>query len=58
MGSQVIFWFMKWYIFRKGYVKLMLRVEADGYGNGGPTWCNDNISAFVNVIPICNKSVG
>jgi hypothetical protein len=25
------------------------RVEAESYGNGGRTWCNDNIAAFVNV---------
>lgn len=28
---------------------LTRRVEAEGYGNGGPTWCDDNIAAFVNV---------
>jgi hypothetical protein len=28
------------------------RVEAEGYGNGGRTWCNDNIAAFVNVKPV------
>lgn len=38
MGSQIIFYFMKW-------------VEAEGelYGNGGPTWCNDNLEAFINI---------
>jgi phospholipid:diacylglycerol acyltransferase len=38
MGSQVVFFFMKW-------------VEASGedYGNGGPTWVEDHIEAFINV---------
>lgn len=38
MGSQVIFYFMKW-------------VEAYGeyYGNGGPNWVNDHIEAFIDV---------
>lgn len=38
MGSQVIFYFMKW-------------AEAKGemYGNGGPNWCNEYIAAFINV---------
>ncbi|KAG7661385.1 LRO1 [[Candida] subhashii] len=38
MGSQVIFYFMKW-------------VEANGelYGNGGPNWVNDHIEAFVDI---------
>ncbi|CUM66081.1 uncharacterized protein PRCAT00003735001 [Priceomyces carsonii] len=36
MGSQVIFYFMKW-------------VEAPGFGNGGPRWCNDFIEAFVDI---------
>lgn len=38
MGSQVIFYFLKW-------------AEAKGelYGNGGPTWCNDNIAAVVDI---------
>lgn len=38
MGSQVIFYFLKW-------------VEASGeyYGNGGPSWCNDNIAAVVDI---------
>lgn len=38
MGSQVVFYFMKW-------------VEASGpqYGNGGSSWCNDHIEAFVDI---------
>lgn len=36
MGSQVTYYFFKW-------------VEAEGYGNGGPTWVNDHIEAFINV---------
>ncbi|KAI5955688.1 LRO1 [Candida jiufengensis] len=36
MGSQVIFYFLKW-------------VEANGYGNGGPSWVNDNIEAIVDI---------
>lgn len=38
MGSQVVFYFMKW-------------VEAEGelYGNGGPSWVNDHIDSFVDV---------
>jgi hypothetical protein len=51
MGSQVIFWFMKWWtdtLDASDYY----RVEAEGYGNGGRTWCNDNIAAFVNVKPV------
>ncbi|ODV94472.1 hypothetical protein PACTADRAFT_60785 [Pachysolen tannophilus NRRL Y-2460] len=38
MGSQVIFYFMQW-------------VEAEGehYGNGGSTWVNDHIAAFVDI---------
>ncbi|OLL22184.1 Phospholipid:diacylglycerol acyltransferase [Neolecta irregularis DAH-3] len=36
MGSLIVLWFMKW-------------VEAEGYGNGGSTWINDNIEAFINV---------
>jgi phospholipid:diacylglycerol acyltransferase len=38
MGSQVIFYFMKW-------------VEASGeyYGNGGSSWCNDHIESIVDI---------
>lgn len=36
MGSQVVFYFLKW-------------VEAEGYGNGGPTWVNDHIHAIVDI---------
>lgn len=36
MGSQVIFYFFKW-------------VEAEGYGNGGKSWVNDHIEAFVDI---------
>lgn len=38
MGSQVIYYFLKW-------------VEASGehYGNGGPLWCNDHIAAVVDI---------
>ncbi|ODV80754.1 LACT-domain-containing protein [Suhomyces tanzawaensis NRRL Y-17324] len=38
MGSQVIFYFLKW-------------VEAQGefYGNAGPGWCNHHIEAFVDI---------
>ena len=36
MGSQVIFWFFKW-------------VEAEGHGNGGPTWCEDHIDSLLSL---------
>ncbi|KAK9370790.1 Lecithin:cholesterol acyltransferase-domain-containing protein [Lipomyces kononenkoae] len=38
MGSQVIFYFFKW-------------VEADGigFGNGGKSWVNDHVHAFVDI---------
>lgn len=38
MGSQVVFYFMKW-------------VEAQGehYGNGGPNWVNNHIAAFIDI---------
>lgn len=38
MGSQVIYYFLKW-------------AEASGeyYGNGGSKWCNDNIAAVVDI---------
>lgn len=36
MGSQVIFHFMKW-------------VEAEGFGDGGRSWVEDHIEAFVDI---------
>lgn len=38
MGSQIIYYFLKW-------------VEAKGeyYGNGGPNWVEDYVEAFVNI---------
>lgn len=38
MGSQVIFYFLKW-------------VEAKGeyYGNGGDRWCNDHIESVIDI---------
>lgn len=39
MGSQIIFYFLKW-------------VEATNksyYGNGGSNWVNDNIEAFIDI---------
>lgn len=36
MGSQVVFYFLKW-------------VEADGYGNGGKGWVNKHIEAFIDI---------
>lgn len=40
MGSQLAHYFFKW-------------VEADGYGNGGDRWVEDNIEAFINVrVPV------
>lgn len=38
MGSQIIFYFLKW-------------VEAEGkhFGNGGKNWVNDNIEAYVDI---------
>ncbi|CCJ29778.1 unnamed protein product [Pneumocystis jirovecii] len=36
MGSQLTLWFLKW-------------VEAYGYGNGGESWVNDHIEAFINI---------
>lgn len=36
MGSQVIFYFLKW-------------VEAQGHGNGGNRWVNDHIDSFVDI---------
>lgn len=38
MGSEVVFYFMKW-------------VEAEGkhYGNGGPQWVEEHIDTFINI---------
>ncbi|KAG0136051.1 Lecithin:cholesterol/phospholipid:diacylglycerol acyltransferase [Tuber indicum] len=36
MGSQLAHYFFKW-------------VEAEGYGNGGSKWVEDNIEAFINI---------
>lgn len=36
MGSQVVFYFLKW-------------VEAEGYGGGGASWVDDHIAAIVDI---------
>ena len=36
MGSQVLYYFFHW-------------VEAKGYGNGGPSWVNDHVEAWINI---------
>ncbi|KAG9775173.1 Phospholipid:diacylglycerol acyltransferase, partial [Aureobasidium melanogenum] len=36
MGSQVLFYFMKW-------------VEHKSHGNGGPRWVNDHIDSWINI---------
>ena len=36
MGSQVLYYFFHW-------------VEAEGHGNGGPTWVDDHIEAWINI---------
>jgi phospholipid:diacylglycerol acyltransferase len=36
MGSQVLYYFFHW-------------VEAAEYGNGGPTWVDDHIEAWINI---------
>lgn len=36
MGSQVLYYFFHW-------------VENEGYGNGGPTWVNDHVEAWINI---------
>ena len=36
MGSQVLFYFFHW-------------VEESDYGNGGPTWVDDHIEAWINI---------
>lgn len=38
MGTQVIFYFMKW-----------VEAKGEGFGNGGPTWVDDHIDAFVDI---------
>lgn len=38
MGSQVIFYFMKW-----------VEAKGESYGNGGPNWCNEYIGALVDI---------
>ena len=36
MGSQVLYYFFHW-------------VEAEGYGNGGSSWVNDHVEAWINI---------
>ncbi|KAM0755788.1 LACT-domain-containing protein [Meredithblackwellia eburnea MCA 4105] len=36
MGALVTLWFMKW-------------VEAEGFGGGGPDWCEKHVEAWVNI---------
>lgn len=36
MGSQVLYYFFHW-------------VEAEGYGNGGPSWVEDYIESWINI---------
>lgn len=38
MGSQVIFYFLKW-----------VEAMGPGYGNGGPSWVNDHVAHFVDI---------
>lgn len=38
MGSQVLFYFLKW-----------VEATGQGFGNGGPTWVNDHIEAVVDI---------
>lgn len=38
MGSQVVFYFLKW-----------VEAEGPGYGNGGKHWVNDHIAHFVDI---------
>ncbi|KAA8909252.1 hypothetical protein TRICI_004564 [Trichomonascus ciferrii] len=38
MGSQVIFYFLKW-----------VEAEGESFGNGGKSWVNDHIEAFVDI---------
>jgi phospholipid:diacylglycerol acyltransferase len=39
MGSQVIYYFMKW-----------VEAKGPGYGNGGSNWCNKYLSAMVDIL--------
>lgn len=36
MGSQVLYYFFQW-------------VEAEGYGNGGPTWVDNHVESWINI---------
>ncbi|KAF1988784.1 putative Phospholipid:diacylglycerol acyltransferase [Aulographum hederae CBS 113979] len=36
MGSQVLYYFLHW-------------VEAEGYGNGGPTWVETYVDSWINI---------
>jgi phospholipid:diacylglycerol acyltransferase len=36
MGSQVLYYFFHW-------------VEAEGYGNGGSSWVDDHVEAWINI---------
>jgi len=36
MGSQVLYYFFHW-------------VEAEGYGNGGPSWVDDHVDGWINI---------
>ncbi|KAK5124566.1 hypothetical protein LTR85_001783 [Meristemomyces frigidus] len=36
MGGQVLFYFFHW-------------VEAEGHGNGGPSWVNDHVESWINI---------
>lgn len=38
MGSQVLFYFLKW-----------VEAKGKGFGNGGSSWVNDHIEAFVDI---------
>lgn len=38
MGSSVALYFMKW-----------VEAEGPGFGNGGPSWCEDHIEAFTSI---------
>lgn len=38
MGSQIIFFFLKW-----------VEASGSGYGNGGKNWVNNNIEAYVDI---------
>lgn len=38
MGSQVLYYFFHW-----------VEAEDDGYGNGGPTWVDDHVEAWINI---------